>query len=53
MNAKSQPISDVFSAGIIAHQLLLGHSIFSGKRYNEVLAENRACKFDFTQPKYK
>lgn len=53
MSAKSEPISDVFSAGVIAHYLLLGHSIFAGKKYNEVLAENRACDFNFKNLKYK
>ena len=52
MNTKSDPISDVFSAGLIFHFLLLGHSIFSGTRYNEILAENRACSFNFEKPIY-
>lgn len=34
MNTKSEPISDVFSAGIIFHHLLLGVSVFEGKKYN-------------------
>jgi len=38
MNTKSEPISDIFSAGIIFHHLLLGKPIFPGKKYNEVLA---------------
>ena len=53
MNAKSEPISDIFSVGVIAHILFLGHSIFTGKKYNEVLTENRACHFDFTKAKYQ
>lgn len=52
MTAKSDPISDVFSAGLIFHYLLFGHSIFPGKKYNEILSQNRACDFDFTQDKY-
>ena len=47
MSAKSDPISDVFSAGLIFHCLLLGRSIFDGKKYAEILAENRACSFNF------
>lgn len=53
MSTKSDPISDVFSAGLIFHYLLFGHSIFPGKKYNEILNQNRACDFDFTQPKYQ
>ena len=34
MSSKSQPISDIFSAGIIFHYLLLGCSVFQGKKYN-------------------
>jgi serine/threonine protein kinase len=34
MSTKSEPISDVFSAGIIFHYILLGKSIFPGKKYN-------------------
>ncbi len=48
MNLKSDHISDVFSAGLIFHYLLLGQSIFTGKKYNEILNQNRACEFDFS-----
>jgi serine/threonine protein kinase len=34
MSTKSDPISDVFSAGVIFHYLLLGCSVFEGKKYN-------------------
>lgn len=34
MNTKSEPISDVFSAGVIFHYLLFGSSVFEGKKYN-------------------
>ena len=34
METKSDPISDVFSAGIIFHYLLFGSSVFPGKKYN-------------------
>ena len=43
MTLKSDPISDVFSAGLIFHYLLFGQSIFPGKKYNEILSQNRAC----------
>ena len=32
MEARSDPISDVFSAGLIFHYLLLGRSIFNGNK---------------------
>ncbi len=53
MTLKSDPISDVFSAGLIFHYLLFGSSIFAGKKYNEILSQNRACDFDFSQEKYQ
>ena len=53
LNSKSQPVSDVFSAGIIMHILLFGVSVFPGKRYNDVLAQNRACEFSFESDIYK
>jgi calcium-dependent protein kinase len=52
MTTKSHPISDIFSAGVIFHHLLLGCSVFEGKKYNEILAQNRACDFDFTRDPY-
>lgn len=53
MNTKSEPISDVFSAGIIFHYLLMGHSVFPGRKYNEVLVQNRSCDFNFNQEEYR
>ena len=52
MTTKSDPISDVFSAGVIFHHLLLGCSVFEGKKYNETLTQNRACDFNFTKEVY-
>ena len=52
MNAKSEPISDIFSAGIIFHYLLLGGSVFQGKKYNEILQQNRQCQFNFEKDVY-
>jgi len=34
LSTKSETISDVFSVGIIFHYLLLGCSVFQGKKYN-------------------
>jgi len=52
MSTKSEPISDVFSAGIIFHHLLFGSSIFEGKKYNDILNQNRACDFNFAKELY-
>jgi serine/threonine protein kinase len=52
MSTKSDPISDVFSAGVIFHYLLFGCSVFEGKKYNEILTQNRACDFSFTKECY-
>lgn len=32
--------------------MLLNKSIFDGTRYSDVLAQNRACDFDFTKEDY-
>lgn len=53
MNIKSEPISDVFSAGIIFHYLLLNKSVFPGTRYSDILTQNRACDFDFSKEEYQ
>lgn len=50
MSVKSDPISDVFSVGLIMHYLIFQKSIFAGKKYAEILQQNRACEFDFTKP---
>jgi calcium-dependent protein kinase len=42
----------MFSAGLIFHILLFGKSIFPGKNYNEVLAQNRACDYNLDQKQY-
>lgn len=52
MTLKSETISDVFSAGIIFHYLLLNKSVFEGTRYSDILAQNRACEFDFNKEEY-
>lgn len=53
MSTKGESISDMFSAGVIFYYLLFGHSIFPGKKYSEILAQNRSCDFDFSDDKYK
>jgi calcium-dependent protein kinase len=52
MKAKYTPICDIFSLGLIFHILLFGRSIFKGKTYNEVLAENRLCSFSLDGAEY-
>lgn len=42
----------MFSAGLIFHILLFGKSIFPGKNYNDVLAQNRACDYDLSSKLY-
>ena len=49
MKKKYSSICDVFSLGLIFHVFLFGFSLFRKKTYNEVLAENRACKFTFEE----
>jgi serine/threonine protein kinase len=52
MSLKSETISDVFSAGIIFHYLLLNKSAFEGTRYADILAQNRVCNFNFDKEEY-
>lgn len=52
LKAKSDPICDMFSAGLIFHIFLFGKSIFPGKNYNDVLAQNRACDYDLNSKQY-
>lgn len=52
MSTKSEPISDIFSAGIIFHYLLFGFSVFEGKKYNDILAQNRTCDLTFAKDIY-
>ena len=53
LKAKYDPICDLFSVGVIFHMLALGKPPFPGSEYNEVLAQNRACKIDFTKDMYQ
>lgn len=53
MSTKSEPISDVFSVGLIFYILLMGRSVFPGRTYNDVLTQNRACDFNLDQFIYK
>lgn len=52
MGTKSEPVSDIFSAGVIFHHLLFGCSVFEGKKYNEILSQNRSCDFNMGKEMY-
>jgi serine/threonine protein kinase len=52
MGTKSEPVSDIFSAGVIFHHLLFGCSVFEGKKYNEILSQNRSCDFNMSKEMY-
>jgi serine/threonine protein kinase len=45
--AKYGTICDLFSVGVIFHLLTLRKSPFPGREYDDVLAQNRSCKFNF------
>lgn len=53
MKTKYQPICDVFSLGLIFHLLLFGKSAFSGRNYDEVVSQNRACNIDLSGEEYR
>ena len=53
LKSKYHPICDMFSVGLIFHVMLMGVSAVPGKRYNEVLAQNRACNFNLDSDEYK
>ena len=50
--AKYGTICDLFSLGVIFHMLILRKSPFPGREYDDVLAQNRACKFNFEAAEY-
>lgn len=39
--------------GVIFHILLTGEAVFPGKKFNDVLRKNKACKIDFSLDIYK
>lgn len=39
--------------GVIFHILLTGEAVFPGKKFNDVLRKNKACKIDYSQEIYK
>ena len=49
MSTKSEPISDVFSAGIIFHYLLFGHSVFPEKNIMMFFLKIEAVISHFSQ----
>lgn len=53
MKTHSDPISDVFSAGLIFHYMLFSRSVFKGSKYAEILAQNRACDFKLIGQQYE
>lgn len=53
LKSKYQPICDLFSVGVIFHLLALRKSPFPGREYDEVLSQNRACKFNFETSEYQ
>jgi len=53
MKTRSEPICDVFSAGIIMHMVLLGRSVFTSNTYDKILVENRACDFKLEGGDYR
>lgn len=53
MKTRYSLICDIFSLGLIFHLMVFGKSVFKGRTYNEVLAENRACNFKFTTVEYE
>jgi calcium-dependent protein kinase len=46
---KYTALCDIFSLGLTFHILIFGISLFRKKTYNEIVAENRACKYDFSE----
>lgn len=51
-NEKIGPVSDVFSAGVVFHTLLMGRYLFEGKEAKEVFENNRTMNFDLSRPEY-
>jgi serine/threonine protein kinase len=51
--AKYGTICDLFSVGVIFHLLVLRKSPFPGREYDDVLAQNRSCKFNFEGQDYQ
>lgn len=49
---KLAPNSDVFSAGVVFHILLMGRYLFEGKDPRSVFEKNKEFKFDLERPEY-
>lgn len=49
LKAKYDPICDLFSLGVIFHMIALNRPPFPGSEFDEVLAQNRACRIDFSK----
>jgi calcium-dependent protein kinase len=52
MKTKYSSVCDMFSLGLIFHNLLLGRSAFPGTTYDQVLSMNRAANIDLSGDKY-
>lgn len=50
---KITPKSDVFSAGVVFHVLLMGRYLFTGKDPKSVFEKNREMGFDLQRPEYE
>ncbi|EGR33279.1 protein kinase domain protein, partial [Ichthyophthirius multifiliis] len=51
-NLAQNCISDIFSTGVIFHNLLFGENLFKGVKFNHVLAKNKDCVINFQEQKY-
>ena len=47
LKAKYTTVCDLFSVGVIFHLLALRKSPFPGREYDDVLSQNRLCKFSY------
>lgn len=43
----------MFSIGVIFHILLIGEALFPGKKFNDVLKKNKACKVNLDDALYE
>jgi serine/threonine protein kinase len=49
---KLAPKSDIFSAGVVFHVLLMGRYLFEGKDSRAVFDKNKEYKFELERPEY-
>jgi serine/threonine protein kinase len=53
LKAKYTTVCDLFSVGVIFHLLALRKSPFPGREYDDVLSQNRLCKFSYDSSEYQ